>query len=65
MPAHVHPTRIPADLGTRMMAMSAWRRVAWAAVGVVLLWLAVWWAVSFEARAAAAPTAIPVPDIVR
>jgi hypothetical protein len=38
------------------MAMSAGRRLLWAAAGVVLLWLAVWWALSFEASAAA-PTA--------
>ena len=34
------------------MAMSAGRRVLWAAAGVVLLWLAGWWALAFEAKAA-------------
>jgi hypothetical protein len=30
------------------MAMSAGHRVLWAAAAVVFLWLAVWWALSFE-----------------
>jgi hypothetical protein len=47
------------DLGTRLMAMSAGRRLLWAAGAVLLLWLAVWWALSFEA--AAAP-AVPAPQ---
>ena len=49
------PPEASADLGTRLMAMSAGRRMLWAAVGVVLLWLAVWWALSFEASAAMPP----------
>ncbi len=58
MTVHVHPPAPPPDLGTRLMAMSAGRRMLWAAAGVVLLWLAVWWALSFEAEAAVA--AVPV-----
>ncbi|HEX2890024.1 hypothetical protein [Vineibacter terrae] len=52
MPPHTHPAAPSGDLGTRLMAMSAGRRVLWAAAGVVLLWLAVWWALAFEAKAA-------------
>jgi hypothetical protein len=33
------------------MAMSAGRRMLWAAALSLLLWLAVWWALSFEAAA--------------
>lgn len=51
MTVHVHPRAPSGDLGTRLMAMGAGRRMLWAAVGVVLLWLAVWWALSFEAQA--------------
>jgi hypothetical protein len=57
MADHTHSHLPPADLATRLMAMSAARRVLWAVAGVVLLWLTVWWALSFEARAAA-PTII-------
>ena len=54
MAAHSHPPHLPGDLGTRLMAASAGRRVLWAVGGVLLLWLAVWWALSFEAKAATA-----------
>lgn len=54
MTVHVHPPAPSRDLGTRLMAMSAGRRMLWAAAGVVLLWLVVWWALSFEAKAAPA-----------
>ncbi|HJQ56259.1 MAG TPA: hypothetical protein VJ890_05100 [Vineibacter sp.] len=53
MADHAH-SHAPADLGTRLMAMSAGRRVLSAAVGVALLWLAVWWALAFDARSALA-----------
>lgn len=52
MAIHSHPRAASGDLGTRLMAMSAARRVLWAAGAVALLWLAVWWALAFEAAAA-------------
>lgn len=57
MAVHSHPHGVSPDLGTRLMAMSAGRRMAWAVVGIVLLWLAVWWACAFDASAAPAPAA--------
>jgi hypothetical protein len=59
MPPHAHLPTPSGDLGTRLMAMSAARRMLWAAVGVVLLWLAVWWALAFEAKAAP-PVTVPM-----
>jgi hypothetical protein len=49
MPPHTHASRTATEFGTRLMAMSAGRRMAWAAGIVAVLWLAVWWALSFEA----------------
>jgi hypothetical protein len=57
-----HPVNV--DLGTRLMAMSAGRRMQWAAVGVALLWLAVWWALSFDARAMGLAAAARVTEVV-
>ncbi len=45
--AHVHAAPAAADLS--VLAMSAVRRMALAAAPLTLLWLAVWWAVAFEA----------------
>ena len=63
MPVHTDPPEASTDLGTRLMAVSAGHRMLWAAIGVVLLWLAVWWALSFEAGAATAtatPTSVEI-----
>jgi hypothetical protein len=49
MALHTHHPEASGDLGTRLMAMSAPRRMVWAAALVGVLWLAVWWALSFEA----------------
>ena len=51
MAVHSHLRDASRDPGTRLMAMSAGRRMLWAAALGLLLCLAVWWALSFEAAA--------------
>lgn len=65
MSDHIHAPAAAGDLGTHLMAMSAGRRLMWAAAGVVILWLTVWWAMSFEARAAAPERRVPAVEAIR
>jgi len=61
---HVHshetslPTGMPA-LGSRLLAMSAGRRMGFAAVILLGLWACVGWAVSYDPSARTAQTAEP------
>lgn len=51
MAVHSHLRDASRDPGTRLMAMSAGGRMFWAALLSLVLWLAVWWALSFQAVA--------------
>ncbi|QQS15267.1 MAG: hypothetical protein IPK81_11310 [Rhodospirillales bacterium] len=62
---HAHHDHAPpapaaaADFASALMSMSAARRMAWAAGAVAALWLAVFWALSFQPAKLAALAALP------